>query len=238
MRAVHRPDGLSLTTGYLEKLGRHRTRAESRYGHSERGKLHTERLAEARHIGLGRRIDGQLGQGKEAGDRTDIQDSGGCVRLEHREKEVCQVRECCDIHREHRLQTRPLRSVKGAEIPQPGVINEQVERNLRADDVGCKSFTFRWEGKIRGNRFDREFRKILFERFRQGAQAFLAATDKDEMPGSRGKLAGKLGTESGGGSGHQRDAPLDGKESCHGFFRKISRIGCSSRTFASMPPNF
>ena len=148
------------------------------------------------------------------------------------------MRQRDDIHLKHRGNAFPWGRVKQAEISQTGVVNQQIHGNLLSHNPGREAFPLGSKGKIASERIDLELRCFSSQFRSKFCQAFLTAPHQNKTGCLRGKLPGKLQPKSSRGTGDERRTMSRGKWGFHGLmsFLKISRIGCSSSTFSSIPP--
>jgi len=157
-----------------------------------------QRLGKTVHVSLRRGVDGEGGQGNQAGGRADVANPTRLFR-EHAWKrpagEPCQGD---NIDREHRFDSGRLAGFKGAEVAEPGVIDEDVRRKSPAFQVGKQACNADFAGEIRRDGLDLD-RGMLRENAVFDFFQPIRTPGRDNQMGcaSCGKLFGKFLAEPG-----------------------------------------
>ena len=94
-----------------------------------------ERLAEAQHIGLAGEIDRHARAGLKAGDRRDQHDLAPPARDHAGQYEVGQLGQRDDVDLQHLADPRRIDPVEPAQGAEPGVVDQDVDREAAAGDV-------------------------------------------------------------------------------------------------------
>jgi hypothetical protein len=165
-------------------------------------KLEAKCFAEARNVSFCCRINGEVGNRKNAGERTEIKNRAP-LGNEAWEEDVGEMGQGLHIEADHLLGLIPIGSTKLPVVAHAGVVEQAVGVKVLAREGVDEVVATGRAGKIAGDDFDAEGRVGLNKFFGEFLQKRFAPGDENKGLDAGRELNGILPSESGAGTGNE-----------------------------------